>query len=73
MAPAELDRANNALGRYKYFHINHHSLDTIVNLFVDKKTVAIDNQIQVVDKDYFDRTDGSISRIDLYGRGIRNC
>lgn len=60
MAPAELDRANNALGKYKYFHVNHHSLDTLVNLFVDKKAVAIDNQIQVVDKDYFDRTDGSI-------------
>lgn len=60
MAPAELDRANNALGKYKYFHVNHHSLDMLVNLFVDKKAVAIDNQIQVVDKDYFDRTDGSI-------------
>lgn len=60
MAPAELERANNALGKYKYFHVNHHSLDTLVNLFVDKKAVAIDNQIQVVDKDYFDRTDGSI-------------
>lgn len=60
MVPAELERANNALGKYKYFHVNHHSLDTLVNLFVDKKAVAIDNQIQVVDKDYFDRTDGSI-------------
>lgn len=60
MSPAELERANNALGKYKYFHVNHHSLDTLVNLFVDKKAVAIDNQIQVVDKDYFDRTDGSI-------------
>lgn len=60
MAPAELERANSALGKYKYFHVNHHSLDTLVNLFVDKKSVAIDNQIQVVDKDYFDRTDGSI-------------
>lgn len=60
MAPAELERANNALGKYKYFHVNHHSLDTLVNSFVDKKAVAIDNQIQVVDKDYFDRTDGSI-------------
>lgn len=60
MASAELERANKALEKYKYFHVNHHSLDTIVNLFVDKKAVAIDNQIQVVDKDYFDRTDGSI-------------
>lgn len=60
MVPAELERANNTLGKYKYFHVNHHNLDSLVNLFVDKKAVAIDNQIQVVDKDYFDRTDGSI-------------
>ena len=33
MAPAELERANNALGKYKYFHVNHHSLDTLVDLF----------------------------------------
>jgi hypothetical protein len=60
MSPTELERANAALGKYKYFHVNHHGLDSLVNLFVEKKSVAIDNQIQVVDKDYFDRTDGSI-------------
>lgn len=60
MSSIELERANSALGKYKYFHVNHHSLDSLVNLFVEKKSVAIDNQMQVVDKDYFDRTDGSI-------------
>jgi hypothetical protein len=60
MSKTELERANTALGKYKYFHVNHHGLDSLVNLFIEKKSIAIDNQIQVVDKDYFDRTDGSI-------------
>lgn len=56
----EQSRANNALGKFKYFNVHHHDLDSIVELFVDRKSVAIDDQLQVVDKDYFDRTDGSI-------------
>lgn len=60
MQEAEQKRANNSIGKYKYFNLHHHSLDSIVNLFVDKKSVSINDQIQVVDKDYFDRTDGSI-------------
>lgn len=56
----ERNRANNSLGKFKYFKINHHSLESIVDLFVDKKAAFINDQIQVVDKDYFDRTDGSI-------------
>jgi len=61
--PMQIDeqvRANNSLGKFKYFNVHHHSLDSIVNLFVDKKAVSINDQIQLVDKDYFDRTDGSI-------------
>lgn len=60
MTHVELERANTTIGKYKYFHVNHHSLETVINLFIEKKSVVIDNQIQVVDKDYFDRTDGSI-------------
>lgn len=60
MSEVELFRANNALGKYKYFNVHHHSLDSIISLFVDKKAPNIKNQITVVDKDYFDRTDGSI-------------
>ncbi|QSB02647.1 hypothetical protein JWZ98_06835 [Methylomonas sp. EFPC1] len=48
------------MGNQEYFNVNHHSLDTIVELFIDKKTTRINDQIQIVDKDYFDRTDGSI-------------
>lgn len=60
MESGERSRADSALGKFKYFNVHHHSLDTIVNLFIDKKSAQINNQIQVVDKDYFDRTDGSI-------------
>lgn len=60
MQADEQARANNALGKFKYFNVHHHSLDSIVDLFVDKKAASINDQIQVVDKDYFDRTDGSI-------------
>jgi hypothetical protein len=60
MHEEERDRANASLGKFKYFNVHHHSLDSIVGMFVDKKSASINNQIQVVDKDYFDRTDGSI-------------
>ncbi|UTH73205.1 AIPR family protein [Chromobacterium sp. IIBBL 290-4] len=60
MQENERERANNSLGKFKYFNVHHHSLDSIVELFVDKKAALISDQIQIVDKDYFDRTDGSI-------------
>ncbi|EKM5065378.1 AIPR family protein [Cronobacter turicensis] len=60
MQSGEKERANASLSKYKYFNIHHHSLDTIVNYFVEKKNSVIDEQLQIVDKDYFDRTDGSI-------------
>lgn len=60
MEPSEISRADSSLGKFKYFNVHHHSLDTIVEHFVDKKAAKINSQLQVVDKDYFDRTDGSI-------------
>ena len=60
MQDGEKDRADTSLGKFKYFNVHHHSLDSIVDMFVDKKSAIINDQIQVVDKDYFDRTDGSI-------------
>ncbi len=60
MQDGEKNRANASLGKFNYFNVHHHSLDSIVGMFVDKKSAVINDQIQVVDKDYFDRTDGSI-------------
>ncbi|EPH1426900.1 AIPR family protein [Klebsiella aerogenes] len=60
MQEGEKERANASLSKYKYFNVHHHSLDTIVNYFVERKNSIIDERLQIVDKDYFDRTDGSI-------------
>ncbi len=60
MTVEETTRAENSFDKYKYFHVHHHSLDSIVTHFIDGQTEQIDDALQVVDKDYFDRTDGSI-------------
>jgi hypothetical protein len=60
MVSTEQERAVSAFGKYKYFHVHHHGLDEAVGLLVSAKTVVINDKIQVVDKNYFDRTDGSV-------------
>ncbi|MDR3555930.1 MAG: AIPR family protein [Syntrophobacteraceae bacterium] len=60
MEDNEKVRANNSIGKYKYVNVHHHTLDSIINLFVDRKRAAINDRLTVVDKDYFDRTDGNI-------------
>lgn len=60
LAPHEQERAEQSIGKYKYFNIHHHSLDSIISFFIEQKRPEINNQLSVVDKDYFDRTDGSI-------------
>ena len=60
MQDDEKERATVSLGQFKYFNVHHHCLDSIVSMFIDQKSEIINNKMQVVDKDYFDRTDGSI-------------
>lgn len=60
MVDSEKERANNSFEKYRYFNVKHHSLDSIVDFFVDKKRPALSRRLTVVDKDYFDRTDGNI-------------
>jgi hypothetical protein len=60
MQSGEKERADASLGKYRYINVHHHSLSSIINLFVQSKNVKIDDQLQLIDKDYFDRTDGSI-------------
>lgn len=60
MVMAQQKRVKNALDEYGSFSIEHHSLDSIVQLFVDKKRPQIDATIRAVDKNYFERTDGNI-------------
>lgn len=60
MQEVEKERANSTLGKHQYINVHHHALASIVNIFVNGKKTKIDDQLQLVDKDYFDRTDGSI-------------
>ncbi|SOF00955.1 AIPR protein [Burkholderia sp. OK233] len=60
MVDEEKERANEAFKKYRKFSVQHHSLESIVGQFLDAKRPKIDRTITVVDKDYFDRTDGNV-------------
>lgn len=53
-------RVMSALSPYRSFNVNHHTLDSLVRLFLEKKQPKIDAKLTVVDKNYFERTDGNI-------------
>jgi hypothetical protein len=53
-------RVITALSGYRSFNVNHHTLDSISNMFVERKRPRIDADLKVVDKNYFERTDGNI-------------
>jgi len=57
---AQKERVMSALAAYRSFHVNHHTLDTLARLIIEKKQPKIDAQLRVVDKNYFERTDGNI-------------
>ena len=54
------ERMMSALAGYRSFNVNHHTLDTLVRLIIEKKQPKIDARLRVVDKNYFERTDGNI-------------
>jgi hypothetical protein len=54
------ERIKDALDEYGSFSIQHHSLDSIVQMYIDKKRPQIDATLRAVDKNYFERTDGNI-------------
>jgi hypothetical protein len=60
MLDDEQERAQEAFDKYRKFSVHHHSLKSIVDQFLDAKRPKIDRTIAIVDKDYFDRTDGSV-------------
>lgn len=60
MVTTQQDRIKGALASYRSFSVLHHSLDSIVQMFLDKKRPHIDITLQAVDKNYFERTDGNI-------------
>lgn len=60
LVPTQKQRVITALAGYKSFNVTHHTLDSIANLFIIKKQPKIDAKLQIVDKNYFERTDGNI-------------
>lgn len=60
LVSAQKQRLTSALKPYRSFNVNHHTLDSIVQLFLEKKRPKVNAQLRVVDKNYFERTDGNI-------------
>jgi hypothetical protein len=60
MTDEEKERVLKKVNKYRSVLIDHHSLDSIIQFFVEKDTIKIDHNLRIVDKDYFDRTDGNI-------------
>jgi hypothetical protein len=56
-------RVAESLEEYSSFEVRHHSLDSIVQMFLERKKPKIDAELRVVDKNYFERTDGNIRGI----------
>ena len=60
MVEAQKNRVADALNEFGHFSIGHHSLASIVQMFIERKRPRIDAKLRVVDKNYFERTDGNI-------------
>jgi hypothetical protein len=60
MVETHRTRVQESLEDYRSFTVRHHSLDSIVRMFLEKKQPQINAQIKAVDKNYFERTDGNI-------------
>ena len=60
LVDTQKERLEIALAAYRSFSVSHHTLDSIVGLFIEKKQPKIGAQLRVVDKNYFERTDGNI-------------
>lgn len=60
MVESQQERIKTAVSEYRSFSICHHSLESIVQMFLDKKRPRIDATMKAVDKNYFERADGNI-------------
>lgn len=56
----ELARAKESVAKYNSFDVESVDLDKITSLLRSKESVKLDRAIRIVDKDYFDRTDGNV-------------
>ena len=60
MVPDERARLRKSLEKWNGVRENHYGLDEIINLFLSSRQPKIDRDIRVIDKDYYDRTDGNV-------------
>lgn len=60
MVPDERDRLRKAFEKWNGVGENHYGLDEIINLFLSVKRPKIDRDIRIIDRDYYDRTDGNV-------------
>ncbi|MFC2142196.1 AIPR family protein [Acidobacteriota bacterium] len=60
LVDTQKSRVASALTIYRSFTVNHHTLDSLVSLFIEKKQPKIDTRLTVVDKNYFERIDGNL-------------
>ncbi|OQM77077.1 abortive phage infection protein [Pseudaminobacter manganicus] len=60
MVPDERNRLRKAIEKWNGVGENHYGLDEIINLFLSIKRPKIDRDIRIIDKDYYDRTDGNV-------------
>jgi len=56
----ELERLKTSLQPYRNFQVKQYSLESFVSLILEKKRKAINGQVHLVDKQYFERVDGNI-------------
>ncbi|MBI2727794.1 MAG: AIPR family protein [Polaromonas sp.] len=57
---AQKKRLEGALKKYRSFSIYEHTLESIVAMLLQHKHVKVDAHLQLVDTNYFERTDGNI-------------
>lgn len=60
MTEEERKRLRKALQKYNGVAEHHYGLDEIIDLFVSLKKPIIDRDIRIIDKDYYERTDGNV-------------
>lgn len=60
LVDTQKERLITSLSSYRSFNVNHHTLDSVAQLFIDKKQPKINEKLRIVDKNYFERTDGNI-------------
>lgn len=60
MISDEQRRLRKSLEKYNGVRERHYGLDEIMDLFISSQKPSIDRDVRIVDKDYYERTDGNV-------------